>query len=135
MRAEADEDPAIEELAAAEESDELCRLLVRSPWRRGSSTRHSEAVSLLRATHGRGTLPGSLVAVLLCTCHRWDRVTAKLIAAIDDSGLLSSVGEREHGHHLIAEQRLGEFIEFRCHQRQCRAGGGSWRRNCGIQTP
>ena len=32
MRAEADEDPAIEELAAAEDPDELCRLLVRSPW-------------------------------------------------------------------------------------------------------
>jgi hypothetical protein len=30
MRAEADEDPAIEELAAARDSDELCRLLVRS---------------------------------------------------------------------------------------------------------
>src|SRR5262249_2815484 len=62
-------------------------------WRGGgdSRPRHSEAVSLLRATHGRGTLPGSLVALLLCTCHRWDRVTAKLIAAIDDSGLLSSV--------------------------------------------
>jgi hypothetical protein len=91
MRAEQDVDPAFEELAAAGDSDELCKLLVRSSWGWGSSTRYGEAVSLLRATHGRGTLPGSLVALLLCTCHRWDRVTAKLIAAIGDSGLLSSV--------------------------------------------
>jgi hypothetical protein len=81
MRVEEDEDTAIKELAAAGDSDELCRLLVRSPWGWGSSTYHGEAVSLLRGLRSRGTLPGSLVAVLLCTCHRRDRVTAKLIAA------------------------------------------------------
>jgi hypothetical protein len=81
-------DPALEELAAARDSDELCRLLVQSPWRWGSSTRHQEAVSLLRGLDG-GTLPSSLVALLLCTCHRWDRVTAKLIAAIEECGVLS----------------------------------------------
>jgi hypothetical protein len=109
MRAEADEDPAIEVLAAAGDSDELCRLLVRSPWGWGSSTRHSEAVSLLRATHGRGTLPGSLVALLLCTCHRWDRVTAKLIAAVDDSGLLSSVELDELAESLLSDEVVAVF--------------------------
>ena len=109
MRAEADEDPAIEELAAARDSDELCRLLVRSPWGWGSSTRHSEAVSLLRATHGRGMLPGSIVALLLCTCHRWDRVTAKLIAAIDDSGLLSSVELDELAESLLSDEVVAVF--------------------------
>ena len=59
--------------AAAHDSDELCRLLVQSPWGWGSSTRHGEAVSLLRGL-GSGTLPGSLVALLLCTCRRWSRV-------------------------------------------------------------
>ena len=81
MRTESYGDPAMEELAAARDSDELCRLLVQSPWGWGSSTRHGEAVSLLRGLRG-GTLPGSLVALLLCTCRRWDRVTAKLIAAV-----------------------------------------------------
>jgi hypothetical protein len=109
MRAEADEDPAMEVLAAAGDSDELCRLLVRSPWGWGSSTRHSEAVSLLRATHGRGTLPGSLVALLLCTCHRWDRVTAKLIAAIDDSGVLSSVELDELAESLLSDEVVAVF--------------------------
>jgi hypothetical protein len=109
MRAEADEDPAIKELAAAGDSDELCRLLVRSPWEWGSSTRHSEAVSLLRAAHGRGTLPGSLVALLLCTCHRWDRVTAKLIAAIDDSGLLSSVELDELAESVLSDEVVAVF--------------------------
>jgi hypothetical protein len=109
MRGEADEDPAIEELAAAGDSDELCRLLVRSPRGWGSSTRHSEAVSLLRATHGRGTLPGSLVALLLCTCHRWDRVTAKLIAAIEDSGLLTSVELDELAESLLSDEVVAVF--------------------------
>ena len=30
---------------------------------------------------GTRSLPGALVALLLCTCRRWDRVTARLIAA------------------------------------------------------
>jgi hypothetical protein len=109
MRAEADVDPAFEELAAVVDSDELCQLLVRSPWGRGSSTRYGEAVSLLRATHGRGTLPGSLVALLLCTCHRWDRVTAKLIAAIEDSGLLTRVELDELAESLLSDEVVAVF--------------------------
>jgi hypothetical protein len=66
MRTESYGDPAMEELAAARDSDELCRLLIQSPWGWGSSTRHGEAVSLLRGLRG-GTLPSSLVALLLCT--------------------------------------------------------------------
>ena len=65
MRTESYGDPAMEELAAARDSDELCRLLLQSPCGWGSSTRHEEAVSLLRGIHGRGTLPGSLVTLLL----------------------------------------------------------------------
>jgi hypothetical protein len=57
MWIEVDPDPAFEELTAAEDADELCRLLLRSPWEWGSSTRHGEAVDLLRRTQGRGTLP------------------------------------------------------------------------------
>src|SRR6266704_322195 len=109
MRAEADVDPAFEELAAAGDSDELCQLLVRSPSGWGSSTRYGEAVSLLRATHGRGVLPGSLVALLLCTCHRWDRVTAKLIAAIDDSGLLGGVELDELAESLLSDEVVAVF--------------------------
>src|SRR5258708_11257420 len=109
MRAEADVDPAFEELAAAGDSGELCQLLVRSPSGWGSSTRYGEAVSLLRPTHGRGTLPGWLVALLLCTCHRWDRVTAKLIAAIDDSGLLSSVELDELAESLLSDEVVAVF--------------------------
>src|SRR5207245_4702124 len=109
MWAEAGVDPAFEELAAAVDSDELCQLLLRSPWGWGSSTRYGEAVGLLRATHGRGTLPGSLVALLLCTCHRWDRVTAKLIAAIEDSGLLTSVELDELAESLLSAEVVAVF--------------------------
>jgi hypothetical protein len=41
-----------------------------------------------RQCHG-GTLPGSLAVPLPCTCHRSDRVTAKLIAAIEERSVLS----------------------------------------------
>lgn len=47
-----------------------------------------EAVELLGKVHGTGELPVSFVALMLCTCRRWDRVTARLIAAIEESGLL-----------------------------------------------
>jgi len=33
-------------------------------------------------------LPLSFVALLLCTCRRWDRATTKLIEAAEDRGLL-----------------------------------------------
>jgi hypothetical protein len=121
MRTEAGGDLAIEELAEAGDSDGLCRLLLRSPWGWGSSTRHEEAVSLLRGIHGRGTLPGSLVALLLCTCHRWDRVTAKLIAAIEGSGVLAGPDLDELAESLLSGEVVavfplawiaGQWVEF-----------------------
>lgn len=54
-------------------------------------------------------LPGSLVALLLCTCHRWDRVTAKLIAAIDDSGLPGSVELDELAESLLSDEVVAVF--------------------------
>jgi hypothetical protein len=75
----------------------------------GSSTRHQEAVSLLRGLRGRGTLPGSLVALLLCTCHRWDRVTAKLIAAIEDCGVLSGTDLDELAESLLSDEVVAVF--------------------------
>jgi hypothetical protein len=116
-------DSASAELATAKDADELCRLLLRSQggWR--SSTRHAEAVELLRRVHGTGTLPGSFLAVLLCTCDRWHRVTAKLIAAVEESGLLSGadldqlaeslVGEVVIEHPLVwvSPEWLGEVLE------------------------
>ncbi|HUY51261.1 MAG TPA: hypothetical protein VMV92_37080 [Streptosporangiaceae bacterium] len=109
MWIEADHDPALGELTAAEDADELCRLLLRSPWGWGSSTRHGEAVDLLRRTHGRGTLPGSFLALLLCTCHRWDRVTAKLVAAIEACGLLNSAELDELAESLLSDEVVVEF--------------------------
>jgi hypothetical protein len=109
MRPKADDDPALEELTTAGDSEELCRLLLRSPWGWGSSARHQEAVSLLCGLRGRGTLPGSLVALLLCTCHRWDRVTAKLIAAIEDCGVLSGPDLDELAESLLSDEVVAVF--------------------------
>ena len=65
--------------------DELCRLLLQKPWGWGSSLRaSSEAVDLLRRLRGTGTLPASLLALLLCTCGRWSRLTATVIDAIEE---------------------------------------------------
>jgi hypothetical protein len=108
MRIESYGDPAMEELAAARDFDELCRLLVQSPWGWGSSARHGEAVSLLCGLRG-GTLPGSLVALLLCTCRRWDRVTVKLIAAVEDCGVLSGPDLDELAESLLSDQVVAAF--------------------------
>ena len=79
---------AFEELVAIDDAEELCRRLLATPWAWGSSTRHAEALELLANVHGTSELPAPFVALMVCTCRRWDRVTSRLIAAIEDSGLL-----------------------------------------------
>ena len=109
MWTEPDGDSALEELAAAGDADELCQLLLGSPQGWGWSTRHGEAVDLLRRTRGSGTLPGSFAALLLCTCDRWDRVTAKLIAAIAESGTLTSTELDELADSLLSDEVIVEY--------------------------
>ena len=100
MRIGADE---VDELAAINDADELCRLLLGNPGGWGRSTRHAEAVELLTRVTGTGELPFTLAVVLVCTCRRWDRVTAKLIAAIHDSGLLENTELDELADVFLAE--------------------------------
>lgn len=96
----------VDELAAIDDADELCRLLLGNPtgWRR--STRHAEAVELLTRVHGTGELPFTLAVVLVCTCRRWDRVTAKLIAAIHDSRLLEHTDLDELADVFLAKDHV-----------------------------
>lgn len=101
----APDDPALAELSAIEEADELCRRLLESPWGWGHSSRCVEAVDLLASVHGTGTLPDAFLAMLLCTCDRWGRVTAKLIGAVEGSGILTSADLDE-----LAESFLGEEV-------------------------
>jgi hypothetical protein len=56
-----------------------------------------------------GALPGSLVARLLCTCRRWDRVTAKLIAAIEECGALSGPDLDELAESLLSDEVVAVF--------------------------
>jgi hypothetical protein len=99
-----DDNAPLDELAASEDADELCQRLLASPWSWGSSTSHIEAVELLAKVHGTGELPASFVALMVCTCRRWDRVTARLIAAVEDGGLLDAA-------------ELDELAEsFLCHE-------------------
>jgi hypothetical protein len=83
-----DDNAPLDELAAFQDAEELCRRLLASPWGWGSSTSHIEAVELLTTVHGTSELPASFVALMVCTCGRWDRVTTRLIAAVEDSALL-----------------------------------------------
>jgi hypothetical protein len=100
-----DDDLALRELGEGGDADELCRRLLESSWGWGSSTRHLEAVQLLRSVHGTGALGDQVLVLLLCTCHRWDRVTAKLIAAIQDTGLVS-----DHDFDGVAESFLVDEV-------------------------
>lgn len=103
-----DEDPAIAELSAIEDADELCRRLLQSPWGWRSSSRCAEAVNLLASMRGTGTLPDAFLAMLLCTCDRWSRVTAKLIAGIDGSGILTDTDLDELAESLLSEEVIIE---------------------------
>ena len=97
---------AVDELAAINDADELWRLLLGNPSGWGRSTRHADAVELLTRVHGTGELPFSLAVLLVCTCRRWDRVTAKLIAAIHDSGLLENAELDELADAFLAEDHV-----------------------------
>ena len=103
-----DEDLALRELSSARDTDELCRLLLQSSWGWRSSSHHVEAVDLLGKVQGTWTLPTAFCALLLCTCQRWQAVTAKLIAAIEASGMLTSSDLDE-----LAESFLNEDVMVR----------------------
>jgi len=94
----------VDELVAVRSADELCRLLLPGGW--GRSTRHAEAVELLTRVRGTGELPFSLAVVLVCTSRRWDRVTAKLITAIQDSGLLHDAELNELADAFLAHDHV-----------------------------
>lgn len=95
-----------DEFADVDDADELCRRLLESSGGRGSSTRHTEAVDLLARVRGTGELGAGFVALLLCTCRRWDRTTARLIAAIESAGVLSD-GELDE----LAEAFAADEVE------------------------
>ena len=97
---------AFEELVAIDDAEELCRRLLASPWGWGSSTRHAEAVELLANVRGTGELPTSFVALMLCTCRRWDRVTMRLIAAIQDSRLLDGAALDELAESFLSHEQV-----------------------------
>lgn len=99
-----DDDSALDQLSDVKDAEELCRQLLASPFGWGSSTRHMEAVEVLRKVHGRGELPAAFVALLLCSCRRWDRVTTRLIAAIEASGLLCDADLGELAASLLSHE-------------------------------
>lgn len=100
-----------DELAQIDDADELCRQLLVSPSGWGESTRHEEATELLAKVSDRADLPRPFVALLLCACWRWYRATAKLIAAIEDSGLLSGAELDELADSLLAHELVVSYPE------------------------
>jgi hypothetical protein len=95
-------------LADAGDADDLCRRLLAAGGR-SSSTRHGEAVDLLRRVGGAGERGNARVAMLLCTCSRWRRVTAKLVAAIESEELLSDVELDELAEAFLADELVIEY--------------------------
>ena len=101
-----DDDEEFEELAGIGDADELCRRLLESPAGWGRSARHMEALELLAKVRGTGRLPRSLVALLVCDCWRWRRITAKVIAAIEASGLLDDRELDELADAFLAREHV-----------------------------
>jgi hypothetical protein len=101
-----DDDAPLDELAASEDAEELCRQLLASPWGWGSSTSHMEAVELLAKVHGTSEMPASFVTLMMCTCSRWDRVTARLISAVEDSALLDDAELNELAESFLSHEHV-----------------------------
>lgn len=101
-----DDDWGLDRFAAIEDAEELCRQLLASPGGWGSSTRHIEAVELLEQVAGTSELPGSFVVLMVCTCRRWDRVTARLIAAIEDARLLDAADLDELAEAFLSHEHV-----------------------------
>lgn len=99
-------DHAFDELVALGDAEELCRRLLASPWGWGRNTRHREAVELLASVTETSELPVAFVALLVCTCQRWDRVTARLIAAVEQSGLLDHADLDELAESLLSHEHV-----------------------------
>ena len=104
-----DDQAPLDELAALEDAEELCRRLLAAPSGWGSSTRHMEAVELLAKVHGTSELPASFVALMVCTCRRWDRVTTRLIAAVEDSALLDDAELDELADSFISHEHVSSY--------------------------
>ena len=134
-----DEDPAMAELSAIQDADELCRRLLESAWGWGSSSRCAEAVDLLARVRGTGTLPDAFLAMLLCTCGRWGRVTAKLIAAVGDRDPHQCRPRR--AGRIVSRHGGGDRVPLpvdvpsRAGPRLFRPGGTSLRRRRGHDGP
>jgi hypothetical protein len=48
----------------------------------------------------------SFVALMLCTCRRWDRVTSRLIAAVENSGLLDDAELDELADSCLSHEHV-----------------------------
>ena len=101
-----DDKAPLDELAASEDAEELCRRLLAAPFGWRSSTKHMEAVELLAKVHGTSELPASFVALMVCSCRRWDRVTARLIAAVEDSALLDDADLDELADSFLSHEHV-----------------------------
>jgi len=99
-------DEAFEGLAALGHAEEVCRRLLASAWGWGRSTRHREAVELLAGVSGTSELPPAFVALMICTCQRWDPVTARLITALEHSELLDVAELDELAEVLLCDEHV-----------------------------
>jgi hypothetical protein len=104
-----DDDWGADRFAAIDDGEELCRELLASSGGWGSSTCHREAVELLERVAGTSDLPGSFVALMVCACRRWDRVTARLIAAIEDAELLDDAGLDELADAFLSHEHVVSY--------------------------
>ncbi len=97
-------DETFAEFVGLGDAEELCRRLLASPFGWARSTRHQEAVELLASVSATGELPTAFVALMVCTCQRWDRVTARLITAVEQSALLDAGDLDELAESLLSHE-------------------------------
>lgn len=101
------DDDLEDEFSELEDPEELSRLLLHPL--RGSSTRPGEAIELFRRFHRTEGANNRLMALLLCTTWRWHRATAKLIAGLEGTGLLTDAELDELADSFLSSEVTVEY--------------------------
>src|SRR5215210_755414 len=97
------DDEEHDEFADVYDLDELCRRLLGPDGAGRRRSSHHDAVDVLGRVHDTGKLGAGLAALLICTSPRWDRVTGRLIAALEASGVLTDQELEELADTLAAD--------------------------------
>ncbi len=109
LRAVDRDDDEQDDFAGVKDTDELCQRLLGPAGQGFGSGHHQEVVEVLARVRDPGDLTAFFAALLICTSTRWDRVTGRLIAALETGGVLRDEELDELANALVVDALVVEF--------------------------